>query len=200
MNTIMSLPENRLSGAVMCLWVCREQHWKIFRASTPTLRLSCSAGNFWTAMRHGTAGNLAIPLQLQKKVAKDGDKTQAAIASPYAAEYFGLVPLATGIYSNPGNSTRFIIVTKEKIYCKDAKKISVSYELPHESGSLYNSLSHFIYNGLNMTKIESRPIAERNWEYRFFVDFEGNLSDSAVQNALRGLKAEAQNLRVHGNY
>ena len=48
-----------------------------------------------------------------------------------------------------------------------------------------------------MTKIESRPIAERNWEYRFFVDFEGNLSDSAVQNALRGLKAEAQNLRVH---
>lgn len=135
-----------------------------------------------------------------KKVAKDGDKTQAAIASPYAAEYFGLVPLATGIYSNPGNSTRFIIVTKEKIYCKDAKKISVSYELPHESGSLYNSLSHFIYNGLNMTKIESRPIAERNWEYRFFVDFEGNLSDSAVQNALRGLKAEAQNLRVHGNY
>ena len=55
------------------------------------------------------------------------------------------------------------------------------YELPHESGSLYNSLSHFIYNGLNMTKIESRPILKRNWEYRFFVDFEGNLSDSAVK-------------------
>lgn len=135
-----------------------------------------------------------------KKVSEEQDKTQAAIASPYAAEYFGLIPLAEHIYTNPDNSTRFIIVTKEKIYCKDAKKISVSYELPHESGSLYSSLSHFIYNGLNMTKIESRPIAERNWEYRFFVDFEGNLSDSAVQNALRGLKAEAQNLRVHGNY
>lgn len=51
-----------------------------------------------------------------------------------------------------------------------------------------------------MTKIESRPIMERNWEYRFFVDFEGNLSDSAVKNALRGLKSEARNLRVHGNY
>ena len=77
---------------------------------------------------------------------------------------------------------------------------SVLYELPHESGSLYNSLSHFIYNGLNMTKIESRPITNRNWEYRFFVDFEGNLSDSAVKNALCGLNFEVQNLRIHGNY
>ena len=111
-----------------------------------------------------------------------------------------VMPMEEMCIRDRDNSTRFIIVTKEKIYCKDAKKISVSYELPHESGSLYSSLSHFIYNGLNMTKIESRPIAERNWEYRFFVDFEGNLSDSAVQNALRGLKAEAQNLRVHGNY
>lgn len=108
--------------------------------------------------------------------------------------------LKENIYTNAGNSTRFIIVTKEKIYCRNAGKISVSYELPHESGSLYNSLSHFIYNGLNMTKIESRPIHGRNWEYRFFVDFEGNLSDSAVKNALRGLEAETQNFRIHGNY
>ena len=128
------------------------------------------------------------------------DFTQAAIASPYAAEYFGLSVLKEGIFSNPENSTRFIIVTKNKIYQKDASKISVSYELPHESGSLYNSLSHFIYNGLNMTKIESRPITNRNWEYRFFVDFEGNLSDSAVKNALCGLNFEVQNLRIHGNY
>lgn len=135
-----------------------------------------------------------------KKVSLEQDKSQAAIASPYAAKFFGLSILKEGIYSNPGNSTRFIIVTKDKVYQKDAQKISVSYELAHESGSLYNSLSHFIYNGLNMTKIESRPITNRNWEYRFFVDFEGNLSDSAVKNALLGLKAESQNLRIHGNY
>lgn len=135
-----------------------------------------------------------------KKVLEDNEHTQAAIASPYAAEHFGLSVLQEGIYTNPGNSTRFIIVTKNKVYCRHAKKISISYELPHESGSLYNSLSHLIYNGLNMTKIESRPIAERNWEYRFFVDFEGNLSDSAVKNALLGLEAEARNLRIHGNY
>ena len=66
-------------------------------------------------------------------------------------------------------------------------------ELPHQSGSLYNALAHFIYNDLNMTKIESRPIPQRKWEYRFFVDFEGNLSDPAVKNALRGLQAESAN-------
>lgn len=135
-----------------------------------------------------------------KKVSEEQDLSQAAISSSYAAEYFGLNILSENIFTNSDNSTRFIIVAKEKVYAKDAHKISVSYELPHESGSLYNSLSHFIYNGLNMTKIESRPIMKRNWEYRFFVDFEGNLSDSAVKNALRGLRSEVQNLRVHGNY
>ena len=135
-----------------------------------------------------------------KKVSEEQDLSQAAISSSYAAEYFGLNILSENIFTNADNSTRFIIVAKAKVYAKDAHKISVSYELPHESGSLYNSLSHFIYNGLNMTKIESRPIMKRNWEYRFFVDFEGNLSDSAVKNALRGLRSEVQNLRVHGNY
>lgn len=135
-----------------------------------------------------------------KKVALEQDRHQTAIASPYAAEYFHLAVLQEGIYSNPGNSTRFIVVSRQKIYCKDAKKISISFELPHTSGSLYSSLSHLIYNGLNMTKIESRPVLNQNWEYRFFVDFEGNLNDSAVKNALRGLENEVQNLRIHGNY
>ena len=60
--------------------------------------------------------------------------------------------------------------------------------------------SHMIYNGLNMTKIESRPIPGKTWEYRFFIDFEGNLDSSAVKNAIRGLAAEANTMRVLGNY
>ena len=51
-----------------------------------------------------------------------------------------------------------------------------------------------------MTKIESRPIAKRNWEYRFFLDFEGNLNDGAVKNALRGIREEAINMKILGNY
>ena len=83
---------------------------------------------------------------------------------------------------------------------KSAEKISICIELPHSSGTLYNILGHFIYNGLNMTKIESRPIRGKNWEYRFFIDFEGNLKDPAVKNALRGIESEASALRLLGNY
>jgi len=61
-------------------------------------------------------------------------------------------------------------------------------------------LSHIIYNNLNMTKIESRPIPDRPFEYRFFVDFEGNLGDPAVENALYGIMEEAVCLKILGNY
>lgn len=135
-----------------------------------------------------------------RKVSEDKDSTQAAIASAYAAETYGLEILEKGINRSSTNSTRFIIVTNQKIFLKDAKKVSICFEVPHESGSLYHMLSHFIYNNLNMNKIESRPTPDRNWEYRFFIDFDGNLADSAVKNALRGLRDEARNMKILGNY
>ena len=134
------------------------------------------------------------------KVAEDGNKSQAAIAGEHAGKIYGLEVLHKGVNQSDSNSTRFIIVTNQKIFKKDAGKISICFEVPHESGSLYHMLSHFIYNNLSMTKIESRPIEGRNWEYRFFIDFEGNLSDSAVKNALRGLRDEARNMKILGNY
>ena len=135
-----------------------------------------------------------------QKVAAEQDKTQAAIAGELAGQLYGLEVLEKGVNQEENNSTRFIIVTNQKIFRKDAKKISLCFEVPHRSGSLYHMLSHFIYNNLNMTKIESRPIEDRTWEYRFFVDFEGNLADSAVKNALRGLRDEARNMKILGNY
>ena len=124
----------------------------------------------------------------------------AAIASRPNADIYGLKVLKEDFQNNTNNSTRFIIVTGKKIYKKDAGKISICFEVPHESGSLYKMLAHIIYNNLNMNKIESRPIQGKMWEYRFFIDFEGNLNDSAVQNALRGIEEEATKLRVLGNY
>lgn len=135
-----------------------------------------------------------------QKVAEDKDVTKAAIASSYAASQYGLKIIREGINQASSNSTRFIIVTNQKIFLKGARKISLILEIVHESGSLYHILSHFIYNDLNMTKIESRPIEDRDWEYRFFIDFEGSLTDSAVRNALRGLRDEAKYLKVLGNY
>ncbi len=135
-----------------------------------------------------------------RKVAEEKDRTQAAVASALAGEIYGLEILKKGINNSEDNSTRFIIVTNQKIFRSNAGKISICFEVPHESGSLYHMLSHFIYNNLNMTKIESRPIPGRTWEYRFFIDFEGNLADSAVKNALRGLRDEARNMKILGNY
>lgn len=135
-----------------------------------------------------------------KKVADDKDRTQAAIASEAAAEIYGLEILEKGVNDLKENSTRFIIVTNQKVFTKDASKISLCFELSHESGALYHALSHMMYNGLNVTKVESRPLPGRNWEYRFFLDFEGNLTDSAVKNALRGLREETHNMKILGNY
>lgn len=135
-----------------------------------------------------------------KKVMEDADKTQAAIASAKNAEIYGLKVLRNSIQNNKNNSTRFIVVAGKKIYTASANTISICFEVSHESGALYQALSHFIYNGINMTNIQSRPIQGRNWEYRFFIDFEGKFTDTAVQNALRGLKEETIYFKILGTY
>lgn len=127
------------------------------------------------------------------------DKSKAAIASKRAAALYGLEVLRECLNTEEINSTRFIIVSKKKEYQSCANKVSVCFELPHESGSLYKMLSHIMYNNLNMTKIESRPIAGKRFEYRFFVDFEGSLRDAAVKNTLNGIRQEASRLKVLGN-
>lgn len=144
--------------------------------------------------------NVANTAIAAKKVVEDQDPSQAAVCSTYAAKVHGLQVLVDNINDNEHNSTRFIVVTNQKIFLKHASKISICLEVSHESGSLYRVLSHFIYNDLNMTKIESRPIEGRDWEYRFFIDFEGNMADGAVKNAIRGLREECRNLRILGNY
>ena len=152
--------------------------------------------------RHGSwqqigAANTAVAA---KKILNENDPTQAAICSEHAAEIYGLKILEEKINHNHNNSTRFIVVTNQKIFLKKAQKISICFEVAHESGSLYHLLSHFIYNDLNMTKIESRPIEGKTWESRFFVDFEGNMGDAAVKNAIRGLREESKSLKILGNY
>lgn len=135
-----------------------------------------------------------------EQVLREQRREQAAIASQVTADIFGLKILKNNINYSEDNSTRFIIVGGEKIRNRNAGKVSICFEVSHESGSLYQMLSHFMFNNLNMVKIESRPIKDKSFEYRFFVDLEGNLSDGAVQNALKGLMEEALYLKVLGNY
>ena len=135
-----------------------------------------------------------------KMIFQEHNKTHVAIASKEAAEIYGLDVLKSGIADQDNNTTRFVIVTKTRKFVKDAKKTSIVFETANEAGTLYNLLSHIIYNGLNMNKIESRPIEGRQWEFRFFVDFEGNIDDPRVMNALRGIQEEAKAIKLLGNY
>lgn len=166
--------------------------------SHPQGLLQCSG--FLSKMPEMKPVEYASTAECAKKVATEGKRSQAAIASRKAAEVYGLEILKESIQQEKSNSTRFIIIAKKKMYFPDSNKIALCIELPHESGSLYGILSHFLYNDLNLTQIESRPIKGKPWEYRFFVDVEGNLDMPGVKNALRGIKEEAKSLQILGNF
>lgn len=135
-----------------------------------------------------------------RKVLEDQDKSQGAIASKVAGEKYGLELLEEKINNDNTNSTRFIIISNKSIYTKNAKRTSICFETPHRSGALYHMLSHLIYNKLNMTRIESRPIPGKAFQYRFFVDIEGTMDDPAVKNALYCIKEEAIDLKILGSF
>ncbi|MBE5902750.1 MAG: prephenate dehydratase [Pseudobutyrivibrio sp.] len=135
-----------------------------------------------------------------RKIRDDKDITQAAIGSILNCKLYDLEVLEESIQDNKENETRFIIVSKDKKYKATASHISLCFEIPHEPGSLYRVLSNLMFNGINMNRIESRPIKGVNWQYRFFIDIDGNLNDEAVLNVLTGLQEECVSLRVLGNY
>ena len=133
-----------------------------------------------------------------KKVREDGDFSKAAIASERAAKIYGLEILDPKLNVSDDNTTRFVIVSNRKEYVKDANKVSISFSLHHECGTLYNILGHFIFNNVNMTSIESVPLPDKQWEYCFFVDFQGSLADNDVKNALKGIMAETEDFKIIG--
>ena len=135
-----------------------------------------------------------------KMVAEEGIRSHAAIASRIAGELYGLETLISPLNHNLANMTRFAIISNRKISKKDAQHISICFETEHDPGSLYRLMSHIIYNNLNMTKLESRPVPGHTWEYRFFMNFDGNFSQSSVKNALTGISEEAVSFKILGSF
>ena len=135
-----------------------------------------------------------------KMLLSENDKTHVAISSKKAAKIYGLEVLKTGIADLSNNTTKFVIITNSRKFLKNSNKTSIVFETANEAGTLYNLLSHIIYNGLNMYKIESRPSESKQWDYKFFVVFEGNIDDPRVMNALRGIEEEAKSIKLLGNY
>lgn len=135
-----------------------------------------------------------------KQVAESGDRTAAAICSRRAAQIYGLHILAEGVNYNAMNHTRFVVVSPVLELRPGRNKISAVFRLPHQSGSLHEILTVFAVQGLNLLKIESRPIPGRGWEYLFFLDFTGDLAAPEMDGVLRGLGQLAAEFRILGNF
>ena len=131
-------------------------------------------------------------------VAESGDLTRAAICSARAAELYGLNILARGINHNTHNTTRFVVVSPKLELRPGADKISTLFVLPHQAGSLHEVLTVFAVHGLNMVKLESRPLPGRSWQYMFFLEFTGAPGDPAVGDALHELAQTTGEFRVLG--
>ena len=135
-----------------------------------------------------------------KYVGECGDITKAAICSSRAAELYGLDILVRGVNHNGNNTTRFMVVCPKMELREGANKISAVISLPHEVGSLHEVLTLFAIHNLSLTKLESRPIPGRRWEYMFFVEFSGSLTDPEVDAAMLELSQVCAQLRILGNF
>ncbi len=135
-----------------------------------------------------------------KMVAEQQDITKAAICSPHAGEIYGLVPLALGINSNSQNTTRFVVVSPKMELRGGRDKICVSLTTTHESGSLHDILTVFAVHGINLVRLESRPIPEHNWEYMFFIEFNGDVITPELDQVIHELSLMTGDLRVLGNF
>lgn len=135
-------------------------------------------------------------------VAERGDPTHGAIASEDAGRRYGLVVLRRGIANQPMNLTRFVVVSATPQACDPLveAKVSLVFATKHERGALVRCLNVLADEGVNLTKLESRPRPGAAWEYVFYVDFEGHLSEPRVQSALAGLAVTTQFVRVLGCY
>ncbi len=136
-----------------------------------------------------------------KHVSELGDLTIAAVASKTAAAHYGLKELKAGIENNKKNFTRFFVLSKTK-----SKKIprnpktSIAFDLKSVPGALHKAIGVFADLKIQLFKVESRPIPGRPWEYIFYLDFAGDVTSKATQEALKALKPLTSKLSILGSY
>jgi prephenate dehydratase len=138
-----------------------------------------------------------------KMIADERLEDAAAIASARAAEVFGLVPLKSSIQDYKNNTTRFLVISREsgpKLSASAPDKTSIVFTLANEPGALFKAISVFALRGIDLTKLESRPIRDRKWEYLFYVDVAAAHDDVACARALAHLAEFAPMVRVLGSY
>jgi prephenate dehydratase len=166
-------------------------------ASHPMALAQCERFfNSHPALRRVAAEDTAGSVRL---VLEKGDRSAAAIAGRRAAEFYGGAILAEGVQDNAENFTRFVFLQPPQQASPDARKMSLAMRLAHRPGALLASLEPFLAHGVNLLKIESRPIHGRPWEYQFFLDVECAALDKLLA-AVAGARAVTSELRVLGLY
>lgn len=137
---------------------------------------------------------------LSAELVKNSPEKLACICSEDCAKLNGLKIIKSDIANAGRNSTRFICISKKYMVSDDADTISVSLSIPHVKGSLYRLLSRFYVNGLNLRRIESKPIAGKDFEVVFYLDFGGNCSDVKTASLIRELQRELSFFKYMGNF
>ncbi len=145
------------------------------------------------AVAEDTAGSV-------RTVLRSGDPTRGAIAGERAAEIYGGVILREHLEDNRENYTRFLLLSKTHRAIPDADKISLVFELDHRPGALSRALAPFSGRGINLMKIESRPVHGSPWQYRFHLDLQMAADDDRAKAALAELAGFVVRLRVLGSY
>lgn len=135
-----------------------------------------------------------------KHLRETGATNLAAIASRRAAEVYGMQILVEGIEDNPANFTRFQVIARQPVVPGEDAKTTVVFTLKNQPGSLFKALSVFALRDLDLTKIESRPLVGRPWEYLFYIDFAASTESERVTRALTHLEEYATTLRILGSY
>ena len=143
----------------------------------------------------GETQSTAAAVQMVK-----GKKNEAAIGSSLAGKIYGLNLLAEGIEDNSSNMTRFLVIGSGESDATGNDKTSLIFATPHSPGSLHSALASFARRKINLAKIESHPVKDKLWEYSFFVDMIGHVTDRHVKSCLQELKKKTTFLKILGSY